>query len=389
MPAQNDPSAGLPVSGNRAEDLPTGGHAAGSHAPGNHFKAMRSLTGLMDDISACRADILRRETVVSDLQRRLQGELQPLRDAMLEARVDTFRVLGRHLVSGTLNRRAHKELELALYDLANELEAEFGVDLRADRGRIFPDEGADDGYGEPADGEGGGAEEGDDPNGADPGAYRESDFDTEREGRGDWSTPGPRDGRRERGARGGGGGSGKAGKGAGKTPGGPEAEKNRDEALAGEIRALYLLLARALHPDKEADPARLGEKTAWMQKVTSAYAARDLARLLDILAANPLDAVGPYLSQAPLKTVQSFAKRLRRELEALRHRLAFLDAGLDPLLASLMKKGEVNETAYNILLSQVRKELKFMKQRRDVYRTTQGVQGLVEALRSHPWRELM
>ena len=159
--------------------------------------------------------------------------------------------------------------------------------------------------------------------------------------------------------------------------------------MAGEIRALYLLLARALHPDKESDPARLGEKTAWMQKVTAAYAARDLARLLDILAANPMDAVGPYLSQAPLKTVQSFAKRLRRELEALRHRLAFLDAGLDPLLASLMKKGAVNETAYSILLSQVRKELKFMKQRRDIYRTTQGVHGLVEALRAHPWRELM
>jgi hypothetical protein len=99
--------------------------------------------------------------------------------------------------------------------------------------------------------------------------------------------------------------------------------------------------------------------------------------------------VGPYLSQAPLKTVQSFAKRLRRELEVLRHRLAFLDAGLDPLLASLMKKGDVNETAYAILLSQVRKELKFMKQRRDIYRTTQGVLGLVEALRAHSWRELM
>ena len=128
MPTPDDPSPGLPVSGSKAEDTPDGGQG----------KAMRSLTALMDGISACRADILRRETVVADLQRRLQGELQPLRDAMLEVRVDTFRVLGRHLASGTLNRRAHKDLELALYDLANELEAEFGVDLRADRSRIFP-----------------------------------------------------------------------------------------------------------------------------------------------------------------------------------------------------------------------------------------------------------
>ena len=301
--------------------------------------------------------------------------------------MDTFRVLGRHLASGMLNRRAHKELELALYDLANELEGEFGVDLRADRGRIFPDEGADEGYG------GSWETDGEEEDGADPGAYRESDFDTEREGRGDWSTPGPRDGRRARGARGAGrtgsGGGGNAGSGKGAGGKDKDTKESRDDAMAGEIRALYLLLARALHPDKESDPARLGEKTAWMQKVTAAYAARDLARLLDILAANPLDAVGPYLSQAPLKTVQSFAKRLRRELEALRHHMAFLDAKLDPLLASLMKKGEVNETAYGILLSQVRKELKFMKQRRDVYRTTQGVHGLVEALRAHPWRELM
>src|SRR6185369_13807368 len=34
------------------------------------------------------------------------------------------------------------------------------------------------------------------------------------------------------------------------------AEAEKETALAGDIRALYLLLARALHPDKEADPAR-------------------------------------------------------------------------------------------------------------------------------------
>ncbi|MEO6098283.1 MAG: hypothetical protein ABIW76_22475 [Fibrobacteria bacterium] len=159
--------------------------------------------------------------------------------------------------------------------------------------------------------------------------------------------------------------------------------------MAGDIRALYLMLARALHPDKEADPSRLEAKTAWMQKVTAACAARDLARLLDIQASDPLDAVGPYLSQAPLKTVQGFAKRLRRELDALRQRFDHLEAALDPLLGSLMKRGSVNETAYNILMNQVRKELKFMKQRRDAYRTIQGLHGLVDALRGNDWRLLM
>jgi len=149
------------------------------------------------------------------------------------------------------------------------------------------------------------------------------------------------------------------------------------------------MLARALHPDKETDASRLAEKTAWMQKVTAAYADRDLARLLDILASNPLDAVGPYLSQAPLKTVQGFAKRLRRELDALRNRLADLDWNIDPFLASLIKGGKLNEVAYNTHVAAVRKELKFLRQRRDAYRTSEGVNQLAEALRSHPWHDLM
>ena len=335
-------------------------------------KPHRSLTelgGLMRDIGACRADLLRRETAIADLQRRLLAELQPLQDAMLEARVDTFRALGKHLRAGRLNKRASKTLELALYDLANALEAESGIDLRADRGRIFENDGAEAfaaGVGGDADGgEEDNEGDGDDAGGA--GAYREADFENGREGRGEWAERRPRDRQGAHASQGG----------------------SRDEALAGDIRALYLMLARALHPDKESDPARLAEKTAWLQKVTAAYAARDLARLLDILAANPLDAVGPYLLQAPLKTVQGFAKRLRRELGALRLRLAQLESGLDPLPASLMKHGAVNEIAYSILLSQAKKDLKFMKQRRDMYRTTQGLEGLVDALRSHDWRELM
>jgi hypothetical protein len=372
-------------------------HPPGPNAPGlvpvpglpqagqaGQGKVLRTLAELMRDISACRADIARRETVVADLQRRLQGELQPLRDDMLAVRIDTFRVLGNHLRAGWLNKRSQKLLELALYDFANELEAEFGVDLRADRNRIFAEDGAGsvDAYGNPDRFDDAGEEDETEEAGeadGDPGAYRELDFDTEREGRGDWDAAGAKRTRP-------GSGGARSGR-SGAQPGSQAAA--RDEALAGDIRALYLMLARALHPDKESDPSRLEAKTAWMQKVTAAYAARDLARLLDILASNPLDAVGPYLSQAPLKTVQGFAKRLRRELDALRQRFAHLESALDPLLGSLLKHGSVNETAYTILLAQVRKELKFMKQRRDAYRTTQGLNGLVEALRGHDWRHLM
>jgi hypothetical protein len=40
-------------------------------------------------------------------------------------------------------------------------------------------------------------------------------------------------------------------------------------------------------------------------------------------------------------------------------------------------------------LAEVRKDVKFMKERRDMYRTTEGLQRLIEALRMHDWRELM
>ncbi|HKP96510.1 MAG TPA: hypothetical protein VJ385_12200 [Fibrobacteria bacterium] len=322
-------------------------------------KSHRALAELMLEISKCRADIVRRENLVSDLQRRLLAELRPLEEKVLEVRLDIFRILGRHLISGRLNRRACKALELALLELAHDLEKEYGLDLQEDRNRFFETEFPPDEEEEESSGEEG------------------------RDWEDEWGNPhadgsgGP--GPRSNGTRGGSGPESRA----------QRKQEQRDESIAGDIRALYLMLARALHPDKESDPSRLAEKTAWMQKVTAAYAARDLARLLDILATNPLDAVGPYLSQAPLKTVQGFAKRLRRELDALRTRLADLDWKLDPFLQGFIKGGKVNETAYNAYVSAVKKELRFRRRRRDAYRTMQGLEGLLEMLRSHPWNELM
>lgn len=367
MPLPPDP-AGLPTAG----EIPS--------TPPGQGKVLRTLSELMRDISSVRADLQRREASISDLQRRFHSELQPLKNAMVDVRVDSFRVLGKHLRAGWLNKRAYNVLEMALYDLANELEAEYGVDLREDRNRVFEDgETGPDGSGSES------SEAGADEDDVDPGLYREEDFIEAPEDRGGRASSDSQDAGASRRGRARQDPGGEAGGGDAKAP----RPDNRDEAIAGDIRALYLMLARALHPDKEGDPARLEEKTAWMQKVTAAYAERDLAKLLDILARNPLDAVGPYLSQAPLKTVLGFAKRLRRELEMLRHKLAYMEAALDPFLAAFLKNGAVNETAYGILLSEVKRDLKFMKQRRDVYRTTQGLNALVAALRNQGWRELM
>ena len=177
--------------------------------------------------------------------------------------------------------------------------------------------------------------------------------------------------------------------GAGKGPGGADPKESRDEAMAGEIRALYLLLARALHPDKESDPGAAGGKDR-----VDAKGHRRLRRAiwrgcwtsLRPIPWTPWAPICPRPRSRPCRASPSaFAANWRPCAIAWRS----WTRGWNPLLASLMKKGAVNETAYSILLSQVRKELKFMKQRRDIYRTTQGVHGLVEALRAHPWRELM
>jgi hypothetical protein len=353
-----------------------------SEAAAAEGKSRRVLAGLMEGISRCRAEIARREHAASGLRRRLIEELHPLEEKIRDVRLDTFRILGKHLQSGHLNRRGQKDLLLALCDLADELESMYGLDLRDDRRRFFEEE-------NPSDGEEPSGEVDADPGGeydweglyrGQQGAKRGRDWDARNEE----ARPKP-------------GSDAEEAETDGRGDGGPDRRKSkaqerrerREETLAGDIRALYLMLARALHPDKESDPARLAGKTAWMQKVTAAYAARDLAGLLDILATNPLDAVGPYLLQAPRKTVDGFAKRLRRELDALRATLAGLDAGADRFEAVFLKDGKVNEPAYNNHLAAARKELQSRKRLRELYRTSDGARSLADALRTRPWRELL
>jgi hypothetical protein len=322
-------------------------------------KALRSLSDLMHSIAATRSQIQAWETALLDLNGRLRTDLLPLEKKMLEIRIETFRTLGKHLQSGWLSKRDRKTLELAFLDFARELEDRFEVDLTQDRKRFLDSEYYSDYYSDHGD-----EEENDSSSpteyleGPESSSFHERDFQ---------ETP----------------------TGSNEKKGIAAPSENRADGFAGDIRALYLMLARALHPDKEGDPLRRQEKTVWMQKVAAAYGNRDLAGLLDILGRNPMDALGPYLSEAPLKTVNGFAKRLRRDLAVLQNQILTLKAGLDPFFAALIKDGKVNETAYLRHLAEVKKDVKFMKQRRESYATSQGVQELIQALRMHNWHELM
>ncbi|HLP42445.1 MAG TPA: hypothetical protein VK465_13135, partial [Fibrobacteria bacterium] len=317
---------------------------------------------------------------------RLRKELAPLEEQLLRARLETFRVLGGHLREGRLRKRSASLLKEALRGLADELEFDFGLDLREDR-RIYLGEHSEDiedatvQAGRPG-----------------TGAHKRADGDLRDED--DDPMAWDEDG----GPRPMGDGDGKAGGNKGKYGPSEEGRSRRkrpdskaakmraekEQALAGDIRALYLLLARALHPDKESNPALREAKTTWMQKVTTAYANKDLAILLDILVCNPLEAVGPYLSQAPLKTVQGFAKRLRRDLAALRRQAERAEEWIHPFFARFVRQdGAVDEAAVARHLGGLRREVKLAKKRLTLYRTLEGAEDLAAGLRIYDWRELI
>jgi hypothetical protein len=173
----------------------------------------------------------------------------------------------------------------------------------------------------------------------------------------------------------------KASKAKPKEAGGPD--------LLSDIRTLYLMLARALHPDKELDGIRRGEKTVWMQQVTSAYAAKNLGQLLDILAQNPLNALGPYLETTPEATLRGFAKRLRRELTSMHKQRESIFRSYSPQMAGFFKQGVFSEAAYRAWEDHLKKGMVAMKERVKGYKTIEGVLDLFNMVQYHDLESLL
>ncbi len=343
-------------------------------------KAHGNLSKLMLDIAEARRLIRHNESLLQELHARLQRELAPIEKEYQDVRIETLRVLGGHLKKSRLKKREARQLREALCEFADELEESYGVDLETERVTLLDQEFMSeeeerlldeleaafdsqmDGFFKNRAGESSG--ERNRTRGADSSEY--GDFETDR------MESGPKRRRKTQGAK-------------NKTAG----KQNEEQGLAGDIRALYLLLARALHPDKESDSDRRLEKTAWMQKVTVAYASRNLADLLDILAQNPLESVGPYLSQAPLKMVQGFAKRLRRELTSLKKQAEGVWNNLHPHFRNCVNSQGLNDKQINRHKSETRKQVRFLKTRLDIYRSPEGFQEFLGLLGKYDWRHLM
>jgi hypothetical protein len=383
------------------------------------------LTTLLADIAAIRSELGRQSELLRDLHHRLDAELRPWENKLASARRETLRILGRQCREGWLPRRDAERLREALRGLADELEAGFGLDLSEER-REFLDQivmtaaeaaaralaerdsrearlealrkaiGNEDGPREATAREkrgrmdtlrktlqGNGAETA----GAETAGAGNEDTSA-ASGEAARKAPGAKD--KDGAAKG----KGDTGKGARDAKGHgdargrtrfAQAELEEETAFGGDIRALYLLLARALHPDKEADPARQKEKTAWMQKVTAAYGARDLAKLLDILAQDPLGSVGPYLSAAPLAAVNGFAKRLRRELAALRAKAEAGHSGVHVTLRRFLGSQGINEGEVKRYAAEMKKEVRFVKERNEWYRERSAVEEMLKAM-GGDWR---
>ena len=99
-------------------------------------RAVRGLTALMEEIALLRAEVVRKETVAHELEKRLRSELSLLENQLISARTETFRILGRHLRDAWLPRKSQKILRQAVTSLADELEAEYGADLATER-RVY------------------------------------------------------------------------------------------------------------------------------------------------------------------------------------------------------------------------------------------------------------
>ena len=120
-------------------------------------------------------------------------------------------------------------------------------------------------------------------------------------------------------------------------------EKEEESKISQSIQAVYRQLVRALHPDRETDPAERQRKTDLMQKVTVAYKHRDLLQLLELqltveqIDQNEIDSINEDRLKYFNKILQRQSRELKQEIEELQLEMKAA-AGLDPFESLTPKK---------------------------------------------------
>ena len=328
-------------------------------------KAFRTLTQLLSDIATNRLFITTKQNDLDAFRQIIAEKILPLQNEYRDIKLDIFQILCGHVKRGQLKKRQEDKLKEHLIDLAIDLEVDFDVDLEVERTTLLGDDIPDEEEMELI---------------QEIDSLFEKDFEklfhreNEKMGfeeRDDFKKPGSKSNA----------------KGKSKTE---DMKSSEEQSFAGDIRALYLLLARALHPDKELDETRRLEKTKWMQKVTDAYGNKKLADLLDILGQNPLDAVGPYLSQAPAKTIQGFTKRLKRELTQLKQEATNFNYQMDAIGKDFFKPtGGLQMQNLNAEIKTNRKQVETLKTNRENLRRLASIEELLQLLKQYDWNQIL
>jgi len=108
-----------------------------------------------------------------------------------------------------------------------------------------------------------------------------------------------------------------------------------DRAASKSVQDVYRELARALHPDREQDPAAQARKTEAMREVNAAYEAKDLLRLLELqlqldeVDASRVESIAEERLRHYNRVLEQQARQLADELAEVE--LPFrLDLGLGP-----------------------------------------------------------
>jgi hypothetical protein len=89
-----------------------------------------------------------------------------------------------------------------------------------------------------------------------------------------------------------------------------------EDARRNSIGVIYRRLVKALHPDREPDPAARERKVAIMQRVTTAHAANDLHTLLS-LEIEFLHAESADVTRLAAETVEAYAQMLKQQAAEL------------------------------------------------------------------------
>jgi hypothetical protein len=96
------------------------------------------------------------------------------------------------------------------------------------------------------------------------------------------------------------------------------------ESSLRTLRAAYIRLARAVHPDKVEDPAKRELATAFMKRVNSAYSSGDAKALFELERELVLNPLGEEKALEQTNELEERVSLLTRQLESLKKELRLL-----------------------------------------------------------------